>query len=399
MRITLIGLGLGTPGTISAEGLAALREADLIAGAQRLLESLPAGCTGNRRAAVKPLELCRALEGGWQAPCVVYSGDTGFYSGARSLEPLLREGGHEVRILPGISSVQYLAAKLLRPWQGWRLVSAHGAACDPVAAVRGQAAFFLTGGVQGPAALCRELARAGLGGLQAVVGERLSYPEERILYGTAEEFAGREFDPLNVLLVEAAPVKREAAAQGIADGAFLRGRAPMTKQEVRAAALAKLAVGPEDTLWDVGAGTGSVSVEMALLAKKGRVFAVERDPEACGLIEENRERFGAYGLQVVPGEAPGALAGLPAPDAVFIGGSGGALEGILQAVGEKNPQARVCVTAVTVETLSAALGALEGMGKSTRVTQLAVSRSRQAGRAHMLLAENPVYLITGDCHE
>jgi len=305
-----------------------------------------------------------------------------------------------VRILPGISSVQVLAARLLRPWQDWRLVSAHGADCDPVAAVMaGRPVFFLTGGVQGPAALCAELAGAGLGGLEAVVAENLSYPEERILHGTVGEFADCQFAPLNVLLVEPPLLKRNAVTQGIADREFIRGSSPMTKQEVRAAALAKLCVRPDDTLWDVGAGTGSVSVEMALLAREGRVFAIEQKPEACGLVEENKARFGAYNLRVVRGEAPAALAALPVPDAVFIGGSGGALAEILQAVQEKNPQARVCVSAVTVETLSEALHVLAGLGKSTHVTQLAVGRSKAAGRLHMMLAENPVYLITGDCYE
>lgn len=400
MKVTLIGLGLGTPDTLSAEGLAALQGADFIAGAQRLLEALPAGCTENRRAAVKPGDLCRVLQGEWKSPCVVYSGDSGFYSGARSLAPLLQEAGRQVRILPGISSVQYLSAKLLRPWQDWRLVSAHGANCDPIAAVSaGRPAFFLTGGVQGPASLCRELKEAGLGGLQAVVGENLSYPEERILHGTVGEFADRSFAPLNVLLVEPAPVRREAVTPGICDGEFVRGKVPMTKQEVRAAVLSKLGICPGDTLWDVGAGTGSVSVEMALLAREGRVYAVEQKEEACELIRQNREKFAAYNLRLVPGEAPGALQGLPAPDAVFVGGSSGGLRGILEAVHTQNPRARVCVTAVTVETLAEALAVLGGLGKRTHVTQLAVSRSKEAGSRHMMLAENPVYLITGDCHE
>ncbi len=397
--VTLIGMGLGTPETLTAQGLSALRKADFIAGAQRLLDSLPEGCTRNRGAATKPQALL-GLIAGYSAPCVVYSGDTGFYSGARSLVPLLEEAGQQVEILPGVSSLQVLAARLHRPWQDWTLVSDHGSRCDPVSALlEGHSAFFLTGGAKGPGALCEKLAGAGLSGLPAVVGENLSYPNERLLRGTVGEFAGKDFAPLNVLLVDPPPLKREAVSQGIADGAFLRGQVPMTKQEVRAAALSKLGVRPNDVLWDVGAGTGSVAIEMALLARKGRVFAIERGEEACRLIEENRRRFGAYNLQVVRGTAPGALAGLPAPDAVFIGGSGGALGEIIAAVGEKAPGARVCVTAITVETLAQALRALSGLHMQTHVTQLSVSRSKRAGNSHMLLAENPVYLITGGCHE
>jgi len=397
--ITLIGMGLGTPATLTAQGLAALQNADFITGAARLLERLPDGCTSNRRAAVRPAELLELVKP-WRFPCVVYSGNIGFYSGKKLLVPRLKEAGWAVNILPGISSVQYFAAKLMRPWQDWLLESAHGVSCDPVAMVRqGRPVCFLTGGAEGPAALCRELAEAGLGDLPAVVGEDLSYPNEQIISGTAAEFAGRQFAPLNVLLVEPAPIKWEPVTTGIPDSEFIRGNVPMTKQEVRAAALAKLGICSGDTLWDVGAGTGSVSIEMGLLAKLGRVCAVELKPEAWPLIEENRAKFGAWNVELVKGAAPEALADLPAPDAVFVGGSAGNLADILRAVHEKNPRARVCVTAITVETLAEALRVLEGLGKTTQVTQLAVNRSKRAGHSHMLLAENPVYIITGDCHE
>ena len=136
----------------------------------------------------------------------------------------------------------------------------------------------------------------------------------------------------------------------------------MTKQEVRAAALAKLAVQPGDTLWDVGAGTGSVSVELALAAPRGHVYAVECDPEACGLIRQNRETFHACNLTLVA----------------------------------RNPNARICISAIALETLSAAVAALTAHGLAAEVTQIAVSRTRPAGRLHLLMANNPIFLITGE---
>ena len=219
---------------------------------------------------------------GQQTDCaVVYSGDTGFYSGAKGLLPLLREREIPARVLPGISSVQLLSARLERPWQDWVLVSAHGTDCDVVRAVmRGKPAFFLTGGLLGPAEICGRLAESGLGGLPVTVGEKLSYPDESITSGTAEQLAGRSFSSLSVLLAEAAP-RMERRGPGFPDGAFLRGDVPMTKQEVRAAALAKLAVRPGDIFWDVGAGTGSVSVELALASEGGEVFAVVQPPQLC----------------------------------------------------------------------------------------------------------------------
>ena len=144
MKYTLIGMGGGTDATLTAQGRLALLRADAIAGAARLLETLPEGCTPRRRAATKPAAILEALRGA-ELPCAVYSGDTGFFSGARSLVPLL-----EAELLPGLSSIQLFAARLRRPWQDWALVSAHGVACDPVAAVcAGRPAFFLTGGAGG----------------------------------------------------------------------------------------------------------------------------------------------------------------------------------------------------------------------------------------------------------
>ena len=170
----------------------------------------------------------------------------------------------------------------------------------------------------------------------------------------------------------------------------------MTKQEVRAAALAKLAVRPTDTLWDVGAGTGSVSVELALAAPRGQVYAVECAPDACALIRRNREKFHAYNLSLIEGAAPQVLADLPAPDAVFIGGTKGSMAEVVDAALAKNPNARLCISAIALETLSAAIAALAAHGQTAEVTQLAVSRTRPAGKLHLLMANNPIFLITGE---
>lgn len=401
MLVTLVGLGCGTSATMTAEGLEALRQADCLLGAGRLLAAVPENCTAKRVEATRPRQILDALlESGAERPCVVYSGDTGFYSGTRGLLALLAEAGIESRVLPGISSVQLLAARLGRPWQDWTLCSAHGTDCDPVAAVsRGKPAFFLTGGALGPADLCRRLAEAGLGNLEVTVGENLSYETEHILHGTAGAFTERDFAPLSVLLAEAAPVPQAPRTPGFPDDAFLRGKVPMTKQEVRAAALGKLAVRPTDTVWDVGAGTGSVSVELALSARQGWVYAVECLEEACDLIRANRERFGAWNLTLVHGKAPGALEDLPAPDAVFIGGTKGTLEPVLDTVLGKNPNARICISAIALETLSAAVSALTARGLTVEVTQIGVSRTKAAGKLHLLMANNPVFLISAGLAE
>ena len=395
--LTLIGFGCGTPSTVTLEGRSALLEADCILGAARLLPGLPDGCTDVRVPAVRPAEILRELSARRpERPCVVFSGDTGFYSGVRQLLPLLREHGVRYRILPGVSSVQVLSARLGRPWQDWNLISAHGTDCNPVSAVmQGRPAFFLTGGRLGPAELCRSWTAAGLGDLRIAVGENLSYEEERIRTGTAEELAEGEFAPLAVVLAEPAAGPGCRRTPGIEDAAFVRGQVPMTKQEARAVILAKLAVRPADVIWDVGAGTGSVSVELALAAPRGETYAIESLPEACALIRHNRERFGAWNMTVVPGMAPEALRGLPAPDVVFVGGSRGRMEDILEAVWAVNPDARICVSAIALETLGRAAAALAEHGLETDIVQVGITRLQREKSLHLMKANNPIFLVSG----
>ena len=397
MNVTLIGMGSGQPENLTLQGLAALRQADLILGARRLLAVLPAGCTENRAAAYRPDEVAELLQtSGAENAVLVYSGDTGFYSGASSMMEKLEALGVRARVLPGLSSIQLLAAALGRPWQGWNLVSAHGRTCDPVAeCMQGRPTFFLTGGSEDPATLCAQLAAEGFGDVQAVVGQCLGTPEEKLFRGSVKELAAGRFNSLSVLLVEAAEVLPRRAP-GLPDEAFERGDVPMTKQEVRAAVLAKLAVRPEDILWDVGAGTGSVSVELALAAPRGRVYAVECRPEGCALIKANREKFRTRNLVLVEGLAPDALSDLPVPDAVFIGGSKGSLAAIVDAALDKNPDARICVSAIALESLSAAVAALTAKGRTVQVSQIAVSRAKAVGGLHLMMAQNPIYLITGE---
>ena len=397
MNVTLIGMGSGQPENLTLQGLAALRQADLILGARRLLAVLPAGCTENRAAAYRPDEVAELLQtSGAENAVLVYSGDTGFYSGASSMMEKLEALGVRARVLPGLSSIQLLAAALGRPWQGWNLVSAHGRTCDPVAeCMQGRPTFFLTGGSEDPATLCAQLEAEGFGDVQGVVGQCLGTPEEKLFRGSVKELAVGRFNSLSVLLVEAAEVLPRRAP-GLPDEAFERGDVPMTKQEVRAAVLAKLAVRPEDILWDVGAGTGSVSVELALAAPRGRVYAVECRPEGCALIKANREKFRTRNLVLVEGLAPAALSDLPAPDAVFIGGSKGSLAAIVDAALDKNPDARICVSAIALETLSAAVAALTARGRTVQVSQIAVSRAKAVGGLHLMMAQNPIYLITGE---
>ena len=391
MKISLIGCGCGR-GTLTGEAAEAVERAGALVGAPRLLEQFPE--KEPKIPALTSKEIAAALSSlSSDEVCVLFSGDSGFYSGARLLVPLLAENS-EWRILPGMSCLQLLAARLGEPWQNWRLCSAHGVDCDPVWEVcHGQKVFFLTGGKLGPTELCGQLTEAGLGTLSIIVGEQLGCLEERIHRGSAEAFSQMKFSPLSCMLAEAAP-RRQRRTPGLPDVEFERTeKVPMTKQEIRAAALAKLGVGPEDICWDIGTGTGSVAVEMALQARE--VWAVERDREALRTAARNREKHGAWNLHLKEGSAPEALEGLPKPDAVFVGGSGGQLETIIRTTHYVNQKARICVPAIALETLQHAHECLRALGYETEVCQIAVSRNRQAGDLTLMLAQNPVYLITG----
>lgn len=431
-KVTIIGAGPGNPDLLSRSALDAIGIADVVIGAHRALVGIDVPPDVVRCELVKTADIVAALTdaASWQRAVVVMTGDVGLFSGARRLvEALSGDAQVDVRVIPGISSASYLAARLARPWQDWRFASAHGVACDIVAeAERAGELFLATSGGEDPSRLSGELVQAGFGDARVTVAERLSYPDERITSATASEIAGQTFDDLNVMLIEfaggaespegssaaseapagaSAPAADSAgasrsaisrwpyASSGIPDGLFIRGDVPMTKQEVRAVALAKLRLTATDTVWDVGAGTGSVSIEAALVARAGSVWAVERNATGVRLIRENADAFGCGNVHAVPGVAPEALAKLPVPDAVFVGGSAGELPSIVEAALEKNSQVRLCVPCVTVETLTEACALLSGSRfKGFEACQVSAARAEAVGTHHLMKAQNPVFLVS-----
>lgn len=402
-KVTIIGAGPGNPDLLSRAALDAIDIADVVIGAHRALAGIDVPPDVVRCELVKTADIVAALTdaASWQRAVVVMTGDVGLFSGARRLvEALSGDAQVDVHVIPGISSASYLAARLARPWQNWRFASAHGVACDIVAeAERAGELFLATSGGEDPSRLSGELVQAGFGDARVTVAERLSYPDERITCATASEIAGQTFDDLNVMLIEfaggAASSRWPYASSGIPDELFIRGDVPMTKQEVRAVALAKLRLTATDTVWDVGAGTGSVSIEAALVARAGSVWAVERNAAGVRLIRENADAFGCGNVHAVPGVAPEALAKLPVPDAVFVGGSAGELPSIVEAALEKNSQVRLCVPCVTVETLTEACALLSGSRfKGFEACQVSAARAEAVGSHHLMKAQNPVFLVS-----
>ena len=393
-HITIVGIGMGDPDTLIPAAEKACREADLIIGAKRVTDALSRfGKPVQNAVAAKEIEAILRTEAA-QNIVVAMSGDTGFYSGTKGLLPLV--GDLEPTVLPGISSIQYFTAKVGTSWDDALLLSAHGRACNYVTKIRrSPKTILLVGGDRGVVDLLCALRDNGLGHLAVTVGENLSYPEEKIARGTAADLTEATFAPLALVLVENPGAHDAVLTAGRPDGDFLRTEVPMTKSEVRAVTLSKLRLTRNAICWDVGAGTGSVSLEMAEVCEDGRVYAIERKPEACDLIEENKKHLGVTNVTVVPGAAPDALIDLPAPTHVFIGGSGGELRDIMALALQKNPAARIVVNTVTAETFAAALDAMKTLPvQDVEIVEISVSRGRQVGSYHLMTAQNPVYLFS-----
>ena len=189
---------------------------------------------------------------------------------------------------------------------------------------------------------------------------------------------------------------RAFSITGIADSSFIRSDVPMTKREIRASVVSRMAVSKNSCVYDIGAGTGSVTVGLALHALYGTVYAVERTEEGCSLIAKNAEKFGLNNIEIIHGNAAAVIDSLPVPDKVFIGGSGGELEYIFSSILKKNPYVHIVVTAVTLETLNNTISLMEKNGMNVLdIVQIAVTEVKKRGRYHMMSANNPVFIIEG----
>jgi len=328
---------------------------------------------------------------------LLVSGDTGFFSITASLLKSL-EKVIDTEVICGISSLQYFCAKAGISYENIKVASLHGREGSILgAAAYNHRVFVLTGGANKADGICRELAEAGMLHINAVVGENLSMENERIVTGSVRELAEGTYADLSVLLLENADYVK--CYLPLYDRDFLRGEVPMTKEEIRAVALAKLAVEPGDIVYDVGAGTGSVAIEMARKACEGRVFAIEKNADALELLNKNRKRLGAYNVTIVPGTAPQAFSGLPCPTKAFIGGSGGNMEQIIESLRLMNPDIGIVANTVTLEGLNACVNSLERNKLNAEIVCINSAVARKTGNYHMMSANNPVYIISGRGHK
>jgi precorrin-6Y C5,15-methyltransferase (decarboxylating) len=421
IHIYMIGIGMGDPRNLTVEAKEIIEAADLLVGARRML--LPYQGKKKCEIASRPDEIVNIL---WKEKesrekiAILMSGDSGFYSGTKALLAALCDAWGEevprlVTVLPGISSVAYFSAKLGQSWEDAAIVNLHGAKENLWQAVlTHEKVFAITGGNAQQS--LQELAEHGLGDIHGFVGENLSYGTEflfgdagdvtaekqtdgenrceRIYQGTVGELAQHSYDTLSVLYLEN-PAAVSTHLWGLPDHSFVRGEVPMTKAEIRAVVMSKLRIREKDIVYDVGAGTGSVSVEMALAARKGIVYSIESNFDALELCKLNKRRFCLENMEIIEGKAPDVLDELPAPDVVFIGGSRGKLPEIVEALLEKNPALRLVINTITVESTASAAALLDTERfAGFEMVQVQVSRGKKVGTSHMMLAQNTVTILS-----
>lgn len=398
-EVSVIGIGMDGEQTLTKEAYTAVSEAALLIGGGRMLACF-SHLGKEQFISCKPREIADYIEdSGHEKIAVLMSGDIGFYSGAKKLLPLLTQ--YRTKLICGISAPVYFAAKLGVDWQDMHFVSLHGLEANVVREVATHKKTFFLLGSSTPAEVCNRLACFGFGDMPVAIGVCLSTPEERIYRGRASEYTDLICDSLCVMLVTNENWEQHVTCT-IPDKAFLRNEGasgaaliPMTKSEVRCVCMSKLAPESGNVCWDVGCGTGSVSVELALRCGEGRVYAIDKNPAAIVLTDQNRHRFHCDNIELLEGEAGALLPDLPAPDVVFIGGSSGALAQIITIAYEKNPDVRLLLTAVSIETLTESTAVFAELGRQTEITQLAVTHTGRVGGHTMLRAENPVFIIEG----
>ncbi|KWT57013.1 precorrin-6Y methyltransferase [Streptomyces albus subsp. albus] len=359
-RVTVVGIGADGWEGLSAASREALRGAGTLIGGARQLALLPAECAGERVPWPSPLRpavpgLLAAHAG--REVCVLASGDPMFYGIGRTLAEVLGEAGAAPpRVLPHPSSVSYACARLGWPVEDTEVVTLVGRPLAGLTAALhdGRRLLVLSAGAETPAQVAGLLRERGFGPTRMRVLEQLGGPRERQYEGTAEDWppaASDRTDPLNVIAldcVRAPDALRLAATPGLPDDAYEHD-GQLTKRHIRAATLAALAPAPGELLWDVGGGSGSIGIEWMRTHRTCRAVAVERDAVRAERIARNADALGVPALRVVTGPAPQALAGLPAPDAVFIGG-GLTAPGLLEACWAALPAGgRLVANTVTLE--------------------------------------------------
>ena len=419
-KIILSGIGMGNTDGMTREAYHAFEEAEVIFGAERMLENLPG--KGIKVPYYRADDIISYLieHPQYTKVAAAFSGDSGFYSGAQSMKKALEEANEkgilksETTILPGISSVSALAARFEVSWNDAVLASIHGRRTNVVNLVRKNTkVFLLLSGKNDFEMLVNKFREAGINHVKISAGYRLSYPDEKLFTFYLDEFETKLFDlPEGVYtcLIENEDCEEQILTPGIDDEIFSRTKVPMTKNEVRVLSISRLELTKNAVVYDVGSGTGSVSIECARLSPDIFVFAIEQKEEAANLTKENAVRFGLSDqILVINKKAPEGFEELPTPTHVFIGGSSGALSDILSAIQKKlivkentkgktdkaSKGVRVVINAVSLETIAQITKLIQTYPvKHVQLTQIQASRAHKLGSYNLMQAQNPVLIAS-----
>lgn len=410
-QIILAGVGMGNPNCLTKEVEKAIEEADILLGAGRMIaayqpkiEKKPYYTAEQIIPYLEEMQSVTSSKADRKV-VILFSGDTGFYSGCQKLyDALLREVNDgrlhtSVTVMPGISSVAYLAACMGENYQDADICSMHGKELPNLEKIirMGKQIFLLMSGLKDIHKLGKLLLDGGLIECTVVVGYQLSYPEQLIMELKPEECMKLQEDGLYTCCIKNPKPERKMLTHGKADGEFIRDNVPMTKEEVREVSICKLKLYEGAVVYDIGSGTGSIAVEIAGLSDEIKVFALEYKEEAISLIAQNKEKFELNNIEIVSGKAPDALENLPVPTHAFIGGSGGKMKEILSALYQKNPHMRVVINAISMETICEIKEVLSTFSiQNADVVQMQVSRAKSVGAYHLMQAENPVWICSFD---
>ena len=414
LNITLAGVGMGSQASLTKEVEHAIKEADIILGAKRMidiyeprLEKKPYYMAGDIIPYLKKLQGNDTFYEDKNV-VILFSGDSGFYSGCQSLYRSLRaetESGAldaDISIMPGISSIAYLAACTGESYQDAEICSIHGRKQANLADIirHYSKTFMLMSGVNDINSLGQLLLDAGLNQCIVIAGYELSYETQEIMALTPIECVELKKEGLYTCLIKNPNAGDRRLTHGKADSEFIRDKVPMTKEEVREVSICKLRLTDKALVYDIGSGTGSIAMEMAGLSPDLKVYAIERKPEAVALIRKNKEKFTLDNIEVIEAEAPEGLDELPKPTHVFIGGSGGNLNEILNTLYSMNDSMRIVITAVSLETIAQIKEILSAYPIANEdIVELQVNRSKVIGKYHMMQAENPVWICSFDFRE
>ncbi|AJE02425.1 bifunctional cobalt-precorrin-7 (C(5))-methyltransferase/cobalt-precorrin-6B (C(15))-methyltransferase [Geobacter pickeringii] len=395
-KVYLVGAGIEGWEGFGAKALEVINEAEILIGHRRHLDIFP-DFRGKKQELGDLSILLEELKGATKPTVVLGSGDPNFFGIARFLLRNLPK--ERIEIFPNVTSVQYAFARIKEPWDDAIFVSVHGRGLKPAVdrIVAAEKVAVLTDTVNTPAAIARELIHRGAEGYEAWLCEELGLPAEKFTKTDVKGLLELPAAELNILILIKAwePQLAQYPVIGIEDDEFATAKKLITKQEVRAVTLAKLRLQDDLVMWDIGAGSGSVSIEASNLVPNGKIFALEKNPQYLTFIRDNLKKFVARNVMLIEAFAPEGLDDLPDPDRVFIGGSGGMLEEIIDAVDRRlKPDGVIVLNAVTLDTLTKAVEFLEDHGYTVEVASINVAKTRGLTEYKMFEALNPVYIIT-----